>query len=165
MPFLSELRHREPYAASAVLAARLADIHLLLASIRDLPIHLQLKKKMLNHGIWLVAEASGNFHSRFRSAGVLASIGVPIQRDHIHPRKVLVGELLQGASPSSVIERAQCCIVTKAEHALLSRVPGHVLGWDRYKEANVIVHDMQLGAQPGTPADPLAFASLRQAVG
>lgn len=147
MPFLSDLRHREMYAASTALSARLADIDLLLATIRDMPIQLQLKKKMLNHGIWLVVEASGNFYSRYRSAGVLANVGVPIQRDHIHPRKVLVGELLHGVPPSSVIERAQCCIVTQAEHALLTRVPGHVLGWDRYKEANVVVHDMQLGAQ------------------
>jgi hypothetical protein len=99
---------------------------------------------MLNHTIWLVAEVSGNFHARYRSAGVLKAVGVLIQRDHVFPRKMLVEELLlPETNVSSVVERAQCCIVTVEEHILLTKVPKQFIGWERYKQAGVIVHDMQ----------------------
>jgi hypothetical protein len=144
MPFLSEERHKHPYVAQPNNAADLKDIELLLQTIRALPIHAGIKKKMLNHAIWLVAEVSGNFRGRYRSAGVLKTVGVPIQRDHVFPRKMLVEELLlPEANVTSVIERSQCCIVTREEHKLLTKVPQQFIGWERYKQAGVIVHDMQ----------------------
>ena len=144
MPFVSTERHKHPYFAQANNATDLKDIELLLQTIRTLPIDLRLKKKILNHTIWLVAEVSGNFQARYRSAGVLETTGVPIQRDHVFPRKRLVEELLlPEANVSSVVERSQCCIVTVEEHTLLTKVPRQFSGWERYKQAGITVHDMQ----------------------
>ncbi len=101
------------------------------------------QKKMLNHAIWLVVESTGNFYSRFRSAGVLATPDAPIQRDHIYPRKQLVGEALANEIDlADIVQRAQCCIVTKDEHVRLSKISTTVQGHERYRLAEVEIHDM-----------------------
>lgn len=143
MPFLSDHRHRIPYSAPQDAKQRLEDVERLLSTIRDMPLHAKTKKMMLNRTIWLVVELTGNFYSRFRSAGVLAKVGVRIQRDHIYPRKQLIAEVLaREVDLASIIERAECCVVTKEEHDLLSKVKANVQGRERYALAGVEIHDM-----------------------
>ena len=145
MPYLSHQRHRQPYVSLPESDRRLKDVELLLSTIRDLPLERATKKRMLHHALWLVVELTGNFYSRYRSAGVIAAVGVPIQRDHIHPRKLLVAEVLEGkVDLSCVVERARCCIVTKEEHCLLSGVGANVQGFERYDRAGVTYHDMTI---------------------
>lgn len=143
MPFLSTRKHRDPYFAPADAEQRLQEAIQLLSTLRDMPLHEKTKKKMLNHAIWLVVESTGNFYSRFRSAGVLATPDVPIQRDHIYPRKQLVGEALANEIDlADIVQRAQCCIVTKDEHVRLSKISTTVQGHERYRLAEVEIHDM-----------------------
>jgi hypothetical protein len=122
---------------------RLADIKILIDAIRQMQIAAPLKKRMLVHSIWEVAKATGDFRGRYRSEGVIRSVGVRIQRDHIYKKSALVEELLS-TSPDldRVIERARCCVVTIDEHRRLHDVDGGLEGWDRYKAAGVIVYDM-----------------------
>jgi hypothetical protein len=142
MPFISDPRHQLPYLAPKDAEQRLEDVTRLLSTIRDMPLHATTKKLMLNRTIWLVVELTGNFYSRFRSAGVLANVGVRIQRDHIYPRKQLVAEVLAGEDLASIVKRAQCCIVTREDHDLLSKVKAIVQGRERYALAGVEIHDM-----------------------
>lgn len=143
MPFLSDKRHRLPYTMKPDAVQRLQDVESLLRTITGMPLHTATKRRMLNHTVWLVVELTGNFHGRYRSAGVLEGVGIRIQRDHVFPRKVLVDELLQpNPNFASIVERAQCCVVTHDEHKELTRVPKSVMGWERYERAGVKWHDM-----------------------
>jgi hypothetical protein len=143
MPFVSTTRHQERYVESPSTAQRLADIRTLLDSLQRLQVALPLKKKMLVHGIWQVSEATGSFYTRYRSEGVIRTVGVKIQRDHIYQKRTLVEQLLAPDSDlKAIIERARCCIVTKDEHDRLHQVDGGLDGWDRYRAAGVVVYDM-----------------------
>jgi hypothetical protein len=143
MPFISKLQHSNPFVPRADLSERLRDVELLLSTINELKIHQSAKKKMLNHALWLVAELSGNFMPRYRSASVLAHLGLPIRRDHIFERQVLVREIL-GDSPNyeSIVARSICCLVTSEEHKLLSTVPEAIRGFDRYSHIEITIYDM-----------------------
>jgi hypothetical protein len=83
---------------------------------------------------------------RYRSTAVVNQSGTPIQRDHINRKPALIAELL-GPSPDleAIIERAQCCVVTNAEHAKLGAVSAGIGGWDRYLAAGISVYDMATG--------------------
>jgi hypothetical protein len=143
MPYRSTRKHRDPYFAPADAKQRLQEAVQLLSTLRDMPLHEKTKKKMLNHAIWLVVESTGNFYSKFRSAGVLAALDVPIQRDHIYPRKQLVREVLANEIDlAEIVQRAQCCIVTKDEHDRLSKISTTAQGRERYRLAEVEIHDM-----------------------
>jgi len=143
MPFTSTPAHARRYVESPTTKQRLADIKILLDAIRQMQIADPIKKKMLVHSIWEVAQATGNFRGRYRSEGVIGTPGVRIQRDHIYKKSTLVEELLS-ASPDldRVIEQARCCIVTVDEHRRLHDIDPELDGWNRYKAAGVIVYDM-----------------------
>jgi hypothetical protein len=106
-------------------------------------IALPLKKRMLVHGVWEVAKATGDFRGRYRSEEVIRTPGLRIQRDHIYKKRTLVEELL-GTAPNidRVIERARCCTVTLDEHQRLHDVDDALDGWDRYEAAGLHVYDM-----------------------
>jgi hypothetical protein len=144
MPFLSKLSHRRRYVEGSATAQKLADIRILLSAVRSLEIGKALKKRMLVHGIWEVARATGDFCGRYRSETVIRFEGCKIQRDHIYQKSTLVEQLL-GASPDidSIMDRARCCIVTAEEHEKLHRLQKNFDGWDRYRAAGVAVYDMQ----------------------
>ena len=143
MPILSTKAHAKNYTEALDLSQRLADIRLLLDSIRQMEIAEPLKKRMLVHGVWEVARASGNYYSRYRSERVRNTVGEPIQRDHIFKKRTLVEELLS-PSPNldKILDQAQCCIVTKNEHDKLHDIDNNLDGWDRYREAGILVYDM-----------------------
>lgn len=146
MPFISDSRHACPYVPKDDQESRLKDVETLLRTLVAMPLHLQTKKMMLNRVLWLVVELTGNFYCRYRSAGVVSEVGQRIQRDHIHTRKSLVLELLQpNPDFASVVDRAQCCVVTHEEHKLLTKVPKEVVGRDRYAHAGVEIRDMLEG--------------------
>ncbi len=144
MPYLSKAAHQERFVETHATAAQLRDIKTLLAALRALPVALALKKRMLVHAIWEVAQATGNFCGRYRSEAVIRNLGHRIQRDHIYQKRTLVEELL-GPSPDidSIIERAGCCVVTKEEHYKLHAVSRDLDGWERCKAAGVVVYDMK----------------------
>ena len=143
MPYLSKPAHARRYTESSATRQRLDEVKVLLDAIRRLPIGLALKKRMLVHGIWEVAKATGDSQGRYRSERVIRTVGLQIQRDHIYKKNALVEELL-GASPDldKVISRAACCIVTAEEHHGLHSVGVHLDGWERYRVAGVVVYDM-----------------------
>lgn len=148
MPIISTKRHQLKFEAAADEADRLQDIKYLLETLRAVKINPRVQKMMLDRTVWLVVELTGNFYSRYRSHGTLSQPYQKIQRDHIYTRKALVAELQsENADLQSVIERAQCCIVTKEEHGALTRVPKDVQGWDRYRQASppVRVRNMETG--------------------
>lgn len=154
MPILATPKHAKPFIASPQEAIHLADIDKLINTLLGTQINRRVQKMMIDRAVWLVVEHTGNFYSRFRSDETIgkASVkpGVRIQRDHVYTRKSLVAHLLSGtATVSSVIDQAQCCIVTKEEHDRLSRVPQTIVGWDRYRKAcpPVGVMNMETGVR------------------
>lgn len=143
MPILSTSSHANLYVESSDLVQRLADIKLLIDSIRQMEIGTPLKKRMLVHAIWEIAKASGNFCSRYRSDRVIQNPGFRIQRDHIFKKSTLVEELLSPTPDiDRVMEQALCCIVTRDEHERLHGIDVNFDGWDRYRDARISVYDM-----------------------
>ena len=144
MPIISTLRHQHPFIPFADENERLNDVEALLETLCAVQINPRVKKMMLDRVVWLVAQLTGDFYSRYRSHGTLRADGARIQRDHVHTRKFLVSELqIPGTNLRSIIERAHCCIVTREEHARLNRVPNNFQGWARYHHAGVRVRNMQ----------------------
>lgn len=146
MPIVSTPKHGSPYAEGENLQVKLNQIAKLLEQISGSDLYPAGKKRMLNHAIWLVTEASGNFKGRYRSKTVVEKLGQPIQRDHVVPRAKLVEELLRpNCDARSIVDRSYCCTVTKAEHEELKRFDKLHSGWDRYQAASIEVIDMQTG--------------------
>ena len=85
----------------------------------------------------------GKWGCRFRSAGVLGPEVVSIQHEHVVRRKHIVDEILAAPGETrTILSQAEACLVTVEEHKRLSQLPDTVVGWDRYTEARVVVHDM-----------------------
>ena len=152
MSFTSNANHRKSYVSLPAEKQRLADIKILLDTIRTLPIEEPIKKRMLVHVVWEIAFATGNtqgsFMGRYRSAKVINQSGLPIQRDHINKKAALIAASL-GPSPDleAIIECAQCCVVTDDEHAQLGAVSAEIDGWERYLAAGISVYDMATGSK------------------
>ena len=144
MAFLSKAAHQKRFIETQTTVAQLSDVKTLLNALRCIPVALAMKKRMLVHGIWEVAHATGDFLGRYRSEAVIRNPGQKIQRDHIYQKRTLIEELL-GPSPDidSIVERACCCVVTEEEHGKLHTVSRRLDGWERYKAAGVVVYDMK----------------------
>jgi hypothetical protein len=150
MPFISLECHRRPYCARPDLEQRLEDVVVVLRTLRSLDVHASTKREMIDRALWLVAELSGDFAPRYRSDGVLVELGVPIQRDHVHPRAQLRAQVLESDRElADIVSDSFCCLVTKQEHARLTEVPNNLEGWDRYSAAGVVVRDMATYRFPG----------------
>ena len=149
MPILSTPKHSQQFKPDPAEAQHLADVETLIRDLQRIKVNPRVQKMMLDRAVWLVVELTGNFFSRHRSEGTTSTLGVRIQRDHVHTRRLLVAELLAGTEDvRSVIDRAHCCVVTKEEHDRLSKAPQTVIGWDRYRAAvpPVRVRNMETGA-------------------
>jgi hypothetical protein len=133
--------HSKPYRERQDLTARLAALHEVVASLRDSNLPLDSKKRMLNHAIWEVSIALGNFAPEFRSKGVLeGQLGTKIEREHVYKRKQIVAALLANEEPlACILKRVIHCVVTKEEHAHLKRIRDIEDGWARYREAGIEV--------------------------
>ncbi len=121
----------------------------LITSILLLEINLAIKRRMLNHAIWEVAYATGDFKGRYRTQGVLGEVGIKIQRDHVFQKKDIVEQLLTGqVTVEQAVTNAIHCVVTEEEHRRLSdysKLNPNIDGWSRYSDIGVVVYDMQTG--------------------
>lgn len=93
--------------------------------------------------------------TRFVSTGAQeAKPGTKHEHEHVFTRAHLA--TLIEANPNErairwIMENlAVAATVTKAEHTLLSRIPKHRTGWDRYADAGVQVIDLTTGAAIAT---------------
>jgi hypothetical protein len=143
----STRRHANPFIQPPGMAEHLADIRTLLAVLLQMKIGERLKKPILGHTIWQVSVAQGGAYSRYRSEKVIGTVGLLIQRDHIYKRAALIAEILEqnSLSPDEIIERSECCILSKDEHTHLESVASARDGWARYKAADIRVMDMLTG--------------------
>lgn len=127
---------------------RLTALKKVIVSLRDCNLPPDSKKRMLNHAIWEITKALGDFAPEFRSKGVLrGEIGTKIERDHVYKRKQIVAEILANKPLRRVLQRIVHCVVTKKEHTQLTRVPNTVDGWLRYRYARIEVFQFR-GKQP-----------------
>ena len=62
-----------------------------------------------------------------------------MQHEHVHERQELIARLLGGEEICTVVNDAVACMVTKAEHSLLSN--SEEAGWQRYLDAGIRVYD------------------------
>lgn len=136
--------HSNPYTKPTNLESHLASLENLIATIRDSDLPLESKKRMLNHALWEISIARGNFVPEFRSNSVLMGAkGTKIQRDHVFKRKQLVQDVLsQRERLGMILGRVIHCVVTEDEHARLTNVPDSIDGWERYRFAKIEVPNM-----------------------
>ena len=109
-----------------------------------LPAH---RRECLGIALWKYTEAEGvsKYKTRFRSE---ASLATPrdFRHDHVFQRVSMIEALMQ-AKPEDVdeiIKGAVGCTVTKDEHTRLDRFR-HLDGWERYRQARIVVIDMETG--------------------
>ena len=139
-----------PYVPAVDIDMHLSEIAVLLDSLRKLPLDGKRQKRILKQAIWEVAYATGNMQSRFlgryRSELVVQNIGLKLERDHVHQMANLLQELLrQDCDLQSIIQRSECCIITREEHLRLTALPKAIDVWERYRQAGIVVMDMQTG--------------------
>ncbi len=133
--------HQKPYRQRSDLQERLESLKQVIEYLRDCDLVEDSKKRMLNHAVWEVTIALGDFTPEFRSRSVIeGSIGTKIQREHVYQRKKIVADILsKGESLDCVISRVVHCVVTKEEHEKLKSIPATEDGWNRYRLADIEV--------------------------
>lgn len=143
--------HRRQYRPREDLRARLDVLQEVIANLRDCNLSPDSKKRMLNHAIWEITRATGDFAPQFRSKGVMeGSLGAKIEREHVYKRKGIVQAVLAKSEPlDSVLKCVVHCVVTEEEHERLKTVPAAVDGWARYCSAGIEVFDCAV--DPPTP--------------
>lgn len=117
--------------------------------------------EQISLALWKWTEAFGlapnaKYNLRFVSRGVMESApDVPVNHEHVFPRKWLVRRLLTIDPASSDFEtflddHGVACVVTVEEHAALGAATG--TGWMRYVAAGVDVYDraIQQYVEPAT---------------
>lgn len=119
-------------------------------------LHEDHRKRLLNEAIWFWTErgsVSRKYKLRYRTPDALAlqhQIGFSaaakgLAHEHVHERAAVVAKLLnENADVEAVLVSAEACVVTKAEHKLLSSVKG-VFGWRRYVHVGLQPVDMHTG--------------------
>ena len=99
------------------------------------------KKDLLDICIWQITEIDGKYNTRYRSEGAMDKKNWnEVRHEHVYQRKHLIERLLEGDNIDKVISDATACLVTKAEHGKLSEA---LIGWERYKSANIRVFDLK----------------------
>ncbi len=107
------------------------------------------KGEVISLMIWMITERHGKWNTRYRSekAKGMRSKDCGIRHDHVYRRKDLIDCILKDhKNISAILESAIACVVTKEEHERLNQIDKkkpYLKGWDRYKEANITVYDMQ----------------------
>jgi hypothetical protein len=77
--------HFRPYKEPADLQSHIDVLQVVIAALRDSELTLSSKKRMLNHALWEISHARGNFAPEFRSISVVRSlVGTKIERDHVY---------------------------------------------------------------------------------
>ena len=103
------------------------------------------RRECLSIALWKYTEAEGlsKHKTRFRSKASLAAPS-DLRHDHVFQRANMIDALMQ-AKPEDIeeiLKNAVGCTVTKEEHTLLERFK-HLDGWERYRQAGIIVIDME----------------------
>lgn len=105
------------------------------------------KRELLSILMWKATEVDGKNNIRYRSAGVLADEVARIHHEHVVTRKELVNRLISEPDRYvEILDDAVGCLVTREEHKRLAaaeRADPSLRGWDRYRAADIIVHDMK----------------------
>ncbi|MBI4173246.1 MAG: hypothetical protein HY519_00840 [Candidatus Aenigmarchaeota archaeon] len=122
---------------------KLKDLYLLAKTIIDLEMGNEIKYKFLRHVIWSITTVDGTYNTKYRSKSVLSRREVPINHEHVWTVKQIREELLKNPENYQNIldKKAIGCIVTREEH---NQLPGDKRGWERYKNAGIIVMDCEI---------------------
>jgi hypothetical protein len=114
------------------------------------------KRKILSEVQWLISEVDGKYSTRYRSKLVVDLAASPsdsaekIQHEHVVARKEITAQLLADPDNAArILDQVVACVVAKSEH---DRLAGSGSGWNRYKEAGIVVYDMST-----TPPSHLDF--------
>jgi hypothetical protein len=112
------------------------------------------RRECMRIALWKITEAeagrTGKHRTRFRSMASLS--GEALRHDHVFQQAKMLDALME-AKPEGVdaiLRNAVGCTVTKEEHYLLDRYK-HLDGWERYKQAGIVVIDMETGKPFGFP--------------
>lgn len=122
--------------------------------------------RMIKESLWAVTEirVGAKYDLRFVSSGVanecrrsgplrnwayLPNSARPcdINHEHVFPKRLLKAALYEAATEEdvrAVLESAESCVVTVAEHRALAVVRNDSTGWARYKAAKIVVWDRLL---------------------
>ncbi|WP_346619632.1 hypothetical protein [Blastococcus montanus] len=131
-------------------------------ALTDPRVHSDQRKRLLNEAIWFVTERGSvtrKYLLRYRSEAALEIQGRMsataaaklLHHEHVHPRKELVARLLApGADVAAILTGADACVVTRAEHELLT-AQQNKFGWARYTAAGITVIDLATGAPLDLP--------------
>jgi hypothetical protein len=114
--------------------------------ILTLPVLERHKRDLINAMLWKLTEARGKYTTRYQSAGARAAPkGTKLQHEHVYTRKDLVEQIMRDpARARQIASTAVGCTVTIPEHEVLTRntrEQPHLLGWERYKAADITVID------------------------
>ena len=139
LPTYKEHKDREARVKSAVTAIKAIIL------LNLYPAH---KRELLDICIWKITEADGKLKTRYRSIDSLQSNSeTKLQHEHVIEKQKLVSALIAGQeSIEDIVEMAIGCVVTKAEHRILtavSRSEPTLDGWNRYKKAGIKVFDLK----------------------
>ena len=127
-------------------------------ALLPLEINERMKKKFLSNCLWQITQAEGRtkYEIRFRSEGAMNAPRKELRHEHVTQRNAMVKALLERPKDARTIAaNAQGCVVTKDEHKLLNDVDKAIDGWERYREAKIIVIDMETG-------EPIEFPTPTQ---
>jgi hypothetical protein len=123
-----------------------------LIALTDNPNILEVHKKIgfLTYVLWLATEHEGKYKTRFRSEAAMTITDKKLLRhDHVIQRRIIADKLLAAkteADIEAIMEDVVGCTVTKAEHELLGQFDS-LLGWERYRAANISVLDTTTGSK------------------
>jgi hypothetical protein len=106
------------------------------------------RRECLGIALWKYTEAEGisKYKTRFRSEATLAAASADLRHDYVFQRANMIEALMQAKSEDvdKIIKGAVGCTVTKDEHARLDQFK-HLDGWERYRQARIVVIDMETG--------------------
>jgi hypothetical protein len=106
------------------------------------------RRECLGIALWKYTQAEGlsKYKTRFRSEASLSSAHSDLRHDHVCQRAIMIDTLLQAKSEDvdEILRNAVGCTVTKDEHILLERFK-RFDGWERYRQAGLVVIDMETG--------------------
>lgn len=119
-------------------------------------LHASMRRKLVDEILWFMTEGTGKYSTRYRSVEALTlQQEVPagewrklVAHDHVYTRSALalaLEDCTDDASRWEVLSQSEACVVTREEHARLSKLGAMLAGWDRYAEAGISVVDMSTG--------------------
>lgn len=146
MPLTPNYEFAEHRDSKARLRSAIELIKLLLQPNRE--ILAEHRQEFLSVALWKITEAeSKNKHrTRFCSQSVFTVPDCDCRHDHVFQRALMVQKLLSSRPEDveMVLEKAVACTITKDEHRLLNAY-AHLDGWERYREAGIVVVDSKTG--------------------